>query len=206
MLAAIIWIALITYAPFSYLLLKPLEQSYPELENIPEGVEYILLLGGERKRRAWKALELYKKIPNVKIITSGYSPNGSIPEAVRAASLLVTSGVNKEDIVVLGKPKDTGEEAQYVKSKVGDKRFILVTSAYHMPRAMKLFQNNRLKPIAAPTGFTDKYEIDYYRLLQGRALQMTEDAWHEYIGLLWIKLKAAVESQKYTQKEQLRTE
>ncbi len=206
MWVAMIWIVLITYAPFSYLLLKPLEQRHPKLENIPEGIEYILLLGGERKRRAWKALELYQQIPHVNIITMGYSPNGSIPEAVRAASLLVTSGVNKEDIVVLGKPKDTGEEAQYVKSKVGSKRFLLVTSAYHMPRAMQLFQSNGLKPIAAPTDFTNIYEIDYYRILQGGALQMTEKAWHEYIGLLWIKLKTAVGSQHPIQREQLRTE
>ena len=192
--AAMIWMVLITYAPFSYLLLKPLEQSYSELEEIPNGVEYILLLGGERKRRAWGALILYRKmhqsIPNTKIITSGYSPNGSAPNAERAASLLIASGVNKEDIVVLGKPKDTGEEAHYVKSIVGDKRFLLITSAYHMPRAMTLFQSNGLKPIAAPTGFTDEYEINYYRALQGEALTMTENAWHEYIGLLWIKLKS----------------
>jgi len=205
--AATIWIVLITYAPFSYLLLKPLEQSYPKLEAIPNGVETILLLGGERKNRAWEALVLYRKMYrknlNAKIITTGYSPNGSIPEAERAASLLIASGVNKEDIVVLGKPKDTGEEAQYVKLIVEDKRFILVTSAYHMPRAMKLFQSNGLKPIAAPTGFTDKYEINYYRALQGDALIMTENAWHEYIGLLWIKLKSLLDgSQQPAQIEQ----
>lgn len=192
--AAMMWIMLITYAPFAYLLLKPLEQSYSKLEHIPNDVEYILLLGGERKRRAWEALILYRKMqqshPNIKVITSGYSPNGTTTEAERAASLLIASGINKDAIVVLGKPKDTGEEAQYVKSIVGDKRFILITSAYHIPRAMQLFQNNGLKPIAAPTDFTDRYELNYYRPFKGEALMMTENAWHEYLGLLWIKLNS----------------
>ena len=49
---SIFWMLLISWAPFSQLMLKPLESSYPRLENIPSNIEYILLLGGDRDKRA----------------------------------------------------------------------------------------------------------------------------------------------------------
>jgi uncharacterized SAM-binding protein YcdF (DUF218 family) len=70
---SLLWILFVTWAPFGDLMLKPLESAYPKLEKIPKKVEYILLLGGDRDKRAWEALRLYHKMPNLKVITSGYS-------------------------------------------------------------------------------------------------------------------------------------
>ncbi|NEW60152.1 hypothetical protein GSY74_02550, partial [Sulfurovum sp. bin170] len=97
---SLLWIATISYTPFSNLLLKPLEDSYSKLKKIPKDAKYILLLGGDKERRAWEALRLYHKIPNAKIITSGYAPfGGKIPSAIKTAKFLQKVGVKKEDII-----------------------------------------------------------------------------------------------------------
>ena len=62
-------------------------------------------------------------------------------------------GVSKYNILMQEEPRDTEEEALYVKRIVKNKPFILVTAAYHMPRAMELFKKEGLSPIAAPTNF-----------------------------------------------------
>jgi len=185
---SIIWIATISYKPFANMLLEPLETQYSKLTNIPKNVHYILLLGGDKKNRAWEALRLYQKIPNVKIITSGYSPNGGVPSAIKTAKLLENSGVKKSDIIMQPKPRYTKEEAIAIKKRLKDKPFILITSAYHMPRAIKIFKQSGLNPIPAPTDFKIEKINPFYSHPEAKWLARTERAWHEYIGLLWLKI------------------
>jgi uncharacterized SAM-binding protein YcdF (DUF218 family) len=191
-LFSIIWIMLMSWAPFANLMLRPLESSYARLEKIPSNIEYILLLGGDRDKRAWEALRLYHKIPNVTIITSGYSLHDTISDAQKTATKLIESGIPKEKILMQDMAKTTFEEAQHMKKRVGDKPFILVTAAYHMPRSMKLFEKAGLNPIAAPADFNRENESGFLTTLQSRELQDTEHAWHEYLGLLIYKLQGKI--------------
>jgi uncharacterized SAM-binding protein YcdF (DUF218 family) len=186
MIIVLVWMALITSAPITNLLISPLEQQYSKLEKIPEDVRYILLLGGDKERRAWEALRLYQQIPNAVIITSGYSLYDDESGAVKAARLLVEVGVKKEHIVMQGEAKDTNEEAQAIKQRIGKQPFLLVTSAYHMPRAMLLFQREGATPIAAPTGFNRPEEDGINSIFRSDHLEKTEQALHEYLGLLWL--------------------
>jgi len=191
-MVSILWIMLISWAPFSQLMLKPLERAYPKLEKIPNNIEYILLLGGDRDKRAWEALRLYHKIPNVKIITSGYSLHDHLSDAEKTATKLMESGIPKERILMQDMAKTTFEEAQHMRERVGDKAFILVTAAYHMPRTMKLFQKAGLNPIAAPADFNRAEESGLLSILQSRQLRNTEHAWHEYLGLLIYKIQGKI--------------
>ncbi|MEA3497448.1 MAG: ElyC/SanA/YdcF family protein [Campylobacterota bacterium] len=187
----IVWIAIIAYSPFSNFLLEPLESKYSKLEKIPQDIKYILLLGGDQKSRGWEALRLYNKIPNSKIITSGYEGRYDIPEAIKTANILVELGIPKKDIIIHSKPKDTKEEAIKIKSILKDEPFILITSHYHMPRAIALFNKEGLYPIAAPTDKLAK-ENKYLSIPSGGDLKKTEIAMHEYIGLLWSKLRGQI--------------
>ena len=182
-------IIIISSKPFASELLLPLESQYQSLKVIPNDVKHILLLGGDRHNRAWEALRLYNLIPNSKIITSGYSFKGNTPEAVLTAKLLIASGVKKEDIVIHSIPKDTLEEALYVKKVLKDKKFILITSAYHMPRSIATFNSVGLYPIASATNYLIKPKEGGLKFISGNNLLQTERAWHEYIGLLWNKIK-----------------
>lgn len=181
----------ISYQPFSNALLSSLESKYQKLDAIPKNVHHILLLGGDVNNRGWEALRLYHKIENAKIITSGYEGEYSIPEAIRTANIFYELGIPKEDIIIHATPKDTKEEAIKIKEVLGVQPFILVTSAYHMPRAMALFEKEGLHPIAAPTDFRAK-TTKYASVPKGKNLVKTEIALHEYIGLIWSKIKGQI--------------
>ncbi len=188
-IASFMWIALISYAPVANALLAPLEQQYSKLETIPHNVEHILLLGGDKEKRTWEAIRLYHQIPNAKIITSGYSMHDKLSEAVKTAKLLEEAGVKKEHILMQSQAKDTQEEALAIKERLGEAPFLLVTSAYHMPRAMKLFQSQGVNPIAAAGDFNNPNEDSLGSIFQSKQIQKTEKALHEYLGLLWIMLR-----------------
>lgn len=190
---SIVWITTISYVPFSNFLIKPLETTYQKLEIIPKDVQYILLLGGDMESRAWEVLRLYNTIPNVKIITSGYEERGKIPEAIKTANILYNIGIGPEDIIIHSEPKDTKEEAIKIKKVLGEQRFILVTSAYHMPRAIALFKKEGLDPIPAPTDLKIKDNDKVISVPSGKQLQKTEIAMHEYIGTLWAKLRGQID-------------
>ena len=186
--AMMLWIAIITSAPISNLLISPLENQYSRLENIPANVEHILFLGGDKERRAWEVIRLYQQMPNATIITSGRSLYDVESEAFKTARLLQEAGIKKENIVMQGEAKDTKEEAQAMKKRIGNKPFLLVTSAYHMPRAMKLFQHEGTNPIAAPGDFNNPKEDGINSIFLSESLEKTEQALHEYLGLLWLLL------------------
>ncbi len=189
---SIIWIAVVSYTPFSNLLIYPLESQHSQLNEIPKDVKYILLLGGDRENRGWEALRLYNQIADSKIITSGYAGRGSIAEAVKTANILYDLGIPKEDVIVHSSPKDTKEEAIKIKQVLGEKRFILITSAYHMPRALALFKKEGLNPIIVPTDFKIKESDKVISVPSSQGLQKTEIAWHEYLGLVFSKLRGYI--------------
>ena len=189
---SMLWMLLISWAPFGNLMLYPLESVYPKLEKIPTNIEYILLLGGDRDKRAWEAVRLYHKLPNVKIITSGFSLHDSVSDAKKTKNLLIESGVLEEKILMQELAKTTFEEAEHMKKRVGEKPFILVTAAYHMPRTIALFKKAGLNPIPAPANFNKPDEDGVMSILQSKQLEKTEHAWHEYLGLLVYKLQGKI--------------
>lgn len=187
-----LWITLSAYAPISNLLISPLETQYTKLQTVPQDVKYIVLLGGDMENRAWEVLRLYNKIDQAKIITSGYAGRGEIPEAFKSAKKLQDIGIPKEDIITFSKPKDTKEEAIQIKEYLRDQRFILVTSSFHLPRTMALFQKEGLDPIASSGHFLISPSDKAFSVPSATHLQKTEIALHEYLGLLWAKLRGQI--------------
>ena len=186
----VFWISLVSHVSFANFLLYPLESAYPKLKTIPQDIEYVLLLGGDRTKRAWEVLKLFHKNPNLNIIVSGYEGRGKVPEAIKTAKQLVNSGVPKNKIIINTKPKDTIEEAKKIKKMLKTKKFILITSAYHMKRAMIIFKSFGLNPIPAPTDFLIKDSDKLLSMPSGRGLIKSEIAWHEYLGILFFNLKS----------------
>jgi uncharacterized SAM-binding protein YcdF (DUF218 family) len=192
LIAGLIWFGVMSHSYVSSLFLLPLESQYAKLDEVPQGVKYILLLGGDKEKRAWEALRLYWMVDGAKIITSGYSMHDRISDAQKTADLLKESGVPGRDILMQEQVKDTKEEAIRMKQRIGEEPFLLVTSAYHMPRAMMLFKKEGLHPIAAPAEFNDRGEDSIWALGTANQLEKTEKAWHEYIGLAWTYLRGQI--------------
>ncbi|MCE9680082.1 YdcF family protein [Shewanella sp. AS1] len=122
-----------------------------------------------------------------KLVVSGWGGADVRPQAEVMAEAAIALGVDKQDIVKFPNAKDTIEEAQYLKVLIGDKPFRLVTSATHMPRAMKIFTHLQMTPQAAPSDFIARG--GYWWQLDALNLLASQKSIHEYVGLLWLTIK-----------------
>ena len=136
--------------------------------------------------RIVEGVRLIKRLGSVHLVVSGGAPPGRVASAAGYAELARELGVSDASLIVLDKPLDTGAEARAVVEAIGEEPFLLVTSAYHMPRAMKLMQRAGARPIPAPTGHQVMPSDDFWgRLLPtSHGLRKTERAMHEYLGLV----------------------
>ena len=74
------------------------------------------------------------------------------PQRRGYAQLARAMGIAEGSIVVCDRPLDTAAEVREVGKLLGSSPFLLVTSAYYMPRAMLMVRRTGANPIAAPTG------------------------------------------------------
>jgi len=194
---------LFSFPPFSNFLVENLENQYPKY-NYEADIKYIHVLGGGHNtdamqpisshlssastKRVLEGIIIHKNTPNSKIIFTGYAGDTNVTTAVMNAKLATTLGVDEDDLIINGLPKDTKEEAIYTKTIVGENPFVLVTSASHMPRSMMLFESLGMHPIAAPTYFKKDNLTSF---LPGTgSFDDSRMAVHEYIGILWAKIRA----------------
>jgi len=205
---SIVWLFIFSYPPVANALLYSVESNYPTLHQAPKNVKYIYVLGGGHDTdenlpitsqvnetavvRLNEGIRLYYQLnEDVIIIVSGYSglfdPN---THAVMQEKLALALGVKKDHIILRSTPRDTQEEAKAAKKLIGKKPFILVTSASHMPRSMNFFKNEGLNPIPAPTNHLASTQYpEYTKLFSSDALEKSRIVFHEYLGLIWQKIK-----------------
>jgi uncharacterized SAM-binding protein YcdF (DUF218 family) len=205
LLYALLWISLLSYSPFSALLLLPLENTYSKVELTNTVPTYIHVLGcGHTSNskiplsseislvslaRINEGVSLYKAYPNMKLIFSGNTAADPISNARKNSQMAISLGVNPADITLLESPQDTQEEAIASKKIVGDQPLILVTSASHMVRASALFRKAGIEVIPAPTDFQAKGNDRLWQFPSAEGLGRSEAAFHEYFGLAWGRLK-----------------
>ena len=99
------------------------------------------------------------------------------------------------ELILEEKARDTRENAKLLRPLLQDKSFLLVTSGYHMPRAMGLFRGQGLHPIAASAEIKRWPRNNFKRdQLVPRAIHLSNmsKAQHEYIGLLWASLRGQI--------------
>jgi uncharacterized SAM-binding protein YcdF (DUF218 family) len=188
-------------------LLGSLERAYPPLgEGAPvPAVGYIVVLGaGYAPRdsvpvtaalnqaglvRLVEAIRLMRSLGIGKLVLSGGAPAGLGRSALGYAQLARELGVPESAMVILDEPQNTAAEARAVRNTLGDASFILVTSAGHMPRAMRLMQRAGTHPIAAPTGqMVVNSSFEWRKLMPNSGgLRKVEGALHEYLGFAALK-------------------
>ena len=150
------------------------EMHSPPAQIETSGADVIVLLGGgaisqvpdvdgvgalcaSPANRLLTAVRL-QKLLNVPIIVSGgqvYSDSGA--EAEISARILKSLGVPEDKIITETRSINTSQNARYSAALMREKGFskpLLVTSAFHMNRAMLNFNLRRFKPTAYPTDFT----------------------------------------------------
>ncbi|MEZ9596361.1 YdcF family protein [Shewanella sp. 10N.261.52.F9] len=123
-----------------------------------------------------------------KLVVSGWSgAHSTRAHADVMFDAAVELGVSPDLIIRFPLAKDTIEESQFMRWEVADAPFRLVTSASHMPRSMAIFNNSNLNVSAAPTDFAKRTTAWWH--FDAQSLLNSQRAIHEYLGLLWFKLK-----------------
>lgn len=108
--------------------------------------------------RMWLAARLFRQGIAPRVIVSGggfmaREEEAATTEASAMRLFLIDLGVPSEAIVSEGRSINTIENMRYVHRMVGDKRVALVTSAYHMPRALMIAAHEKLAVAAFPTDY-----------------------------------------------------
>ncbi len=143
-------------------------------------------------RRTLEGIRLAKMYPQALLYMSGGDPWQKAPPAPAMAEFAARMGIDAQRLRIERHSRDTGDQAIVLAPALGEASFLLVTSAYHMPRAMALFRAAGARPIAAPTDFLSS--ADYRFALKDlipndAALAGTEAAVHEYVGRLWSHVR-----------------
>lgn len=135
-------------------------------------------------------LQKQLKLP---LLVSGGTPTGS---ALTEADLMQQS--LEQDFNLAVQWKETSSENTYqsafnsyrILNDVGIKRILLVTDAWHMPRAVPAFARAGFSVTPAPTAFTTRYHLDLLAFLPDAvSLNNSRIFFHELVGMLWYKLK-----------------
>ena len=162
MVASLLLLAICGFSPLGNWLLYPLESRFPAWDASRGAPDGIVVLGGSidadisaahgvavvrgAADRIIAAAALAHRYPNARLIFTGGSSNlisNDAREADYAAEVFERLGVPKARLTMERRSRNTEENAEFTKAIAAPKpgeRWLLVTSAYHMPRSVGLFR------------------------------------------------------------------
>ncbi len=206
--AAIVLLALGSYTPAGALLLRPLEDRFPLPGPDLPPLAGIIVLGGETDPELSAARQLPILAPHAGRLTTGAALARRFPrtrliftggsaslrdvgdtEAAAVRQLWLALGVPPQQMLFETRSRNTWENALFTRTLIWPKpgqTFLLVTSAYHMPRSIGIFRQAGFKVVAYPADYmTFGDSRDYAPIhLEYDDLQMLRGALHEWIGLI----------------------
>ncbi len=216
--ACVAALLLVGVAPLGALLLRPLEARFPPPPADLPAPYAIVTLGGaiddemslahgqvdlvDGASRLTETAILARRYPMARIVYTGGSASltsTQSDEAEQAKRLLVDLGVDPVRIAIETKSRNTDENARFTAAMERprpDQAWLLVTSAYHMPRAMGLFRK---------AGFAVRaFPVDYRTFGDARDLKPSHDpvasfkafelAVHEWVGLIAYRAAGKIDA------------
>ena len=179
---SLVLIAFAGYSPLGEMLILPLEQRFPPWDPAHGPPDGIVVLGGaiepdisiargfvalnDAAERITATAELARRYPDVRIIFSGGSASlfpGGVLEAPYAVKILEALGIAHDRITAEEQSRNTIENAVFsrliAEPKPGE-RWLLVTSAFHMPRAIAVFRAAGFPIEAYPVDWRTRGPID----------------------------------------------
>ena len=209
---SIVLVALAGLSPLGNALILPLEQRFPPWNPARGTPDGIVVLGGaiepdisaargvvvldKAAQRITATAELAHRYPTVRIVYSGGSNallSDRIAEAPFAVRELEALGVAHDRITAEEQSRNTVENAVFARliaAPTPGQRWLLVTSAYHMPRAIAAFRAAGFPVEAYPVDWRTSGPMDARRPFRSlsRGLRQTDLAVHEWIGLAAYRL------------------
>ena len=200
-------------SPLGNALILPLEDRFPRtnLDQPPPPTGFIVLGGAEDRlvglarkaptlneagERILETAMLARKFQEAKIAFSGGDAGilyTSDSEAVGAKRMLTDMGVAPHRLILEANARDTYENAVYLRTELDrlgllgtGKRWVLITSAYHMPRAMAAFRKADFEVEPWPVDYRTRGRADLARPFDkvSEGLRRVDVATREWVGLL----------------------
>jgi uncharacterized SAM-binding protein YcdF (DUF218 family) len=203
-----------SFSPLVEIMMRPLEERFnrPDLTVTGSNIDGIIVLGGgqdadlanlrgtaglsEAAERLTETVVLSRRFPAARIVFTGGSGavlSSQTPEADAAGRLFGSLGLSKSRITLETRSRNTYENAVFTKALVAPKpseRWLLVTSALHMPRAMGCFRQVGIAIEPWPVDFRTLPQFALSRSFLGfpEGLREFDGVMKEYIGLLFYRL------------------
>lgn len=207
-IAAVLLLVICGLSPLGNMLLYPLESRFPQWDPSRGAPDGIIVLGASIEAdlsaahatpvvrsapdRIIAAAALAHRYPNARVVFSGGSANllsNDAREADFAAAVFESLGIAKSRLIMERRSRNTFENAAFSKALVDPKpgeRWLLVTSAFHMPRSIGLFRK---------VGFpVEAYPVDWrvggrdglftFSNLALEGLWRTDAGMREWLGLM----------------------
>lgn len=205
------------WSPLGPALVMPLEDRFP-VPELPSAVAGVVMLGGavdthiagdrnsvalnDNAERVFAVATLARRYPEARIVLSGGAGHlligQTLSESEIARRMLVDLGLPPERIEMEERSRTTFENATesltVARPKSGE-TWLLVTSAYHMPRAVASFRAADFPIVPYPVDFRTR-PADLRRPVNTIAdgLTLTDIAAHEWLGLIAYRLSGRTRS------------
>jgi uncharacterized SAM-binding protein YcdF (DUF218 family) len=205
------------FSPIGALMLLPLENRFPPWKPEMGDPAGIVVLGGgvdpeltaargtpamnSSGVRIVVAAELANRYPKARIVYVGGNSRlvaAESSEADVAAAIFTRLGIASDRLQLERKSRNTDENVQFamqlVHPKPGEK-WLLVTSAFHMPRAIGLFRKAGLTLDPYPVDWRTSGWSDVYKIQSDwiGGLNLTDTAAHEWLGLIAYRLSGKID-------------
>jgi uncharacterized SAM-binding protein YcdF (DUF218 family) len=208
-LVALVFLFLST-VPFDALLIAPLENRFPPVRELPRDVVGVITLGGavdqfstrarnsislnDHSERLTEFVALARRYPGLKLVYTGGSASLTRPdikETLVARRLFDSLGVAPGRVIYEDQSRNTRENAVFTHRLIAPpagQKWLLITSAFHMPRAVGVFRKAGWTIVPYPVSYIT-YDGDYsfWRAPLG-ALRNLSAGVHEWIGLVAYRL------------------
>jgi uncharacterized SAM-binding protein YcdF (DUF218 family) len=210
--ASVLLLAIAAFSPLGNWVLYPLEQRFPPWDATAGAPDGIVVLGGSidadmsvahgvpvvstSADRLIAAVALARRYPKARIIFTGGSGNlisNDAREADYAIEVFESLGLSRDRIEIDRRARNTWENAEFSKALAAPKngeRWLLITSAYHMPRSMGLFRKAgfRVEPYPVDWRVAGRADLVSFRVYSLAGLGALDVGVREWMGLAayWI--------------------
>lgn len=214
LLLATIFLAALSLSPIGVWVLKPLESQFPAASINGQVVDGIIVLGGalepegtvrsgmpvlnDAAERLTTFVALARTYPKARLIFSGGSGDPLRPalrEADQVKVLFASLGLEPERVIYERDSRNTYENALYSRQLAQPRpgeRWLLVTSAWHMPRAVGCFEKAGWTVSPYPVDYRSNAQDRWAMFLPDQQLDLLTTGMREWLGLVSYRLMGRI--------------
>lgn len=198
--------AAVCVLPVGDLLMLPLENRFEKPDRLPATLDGIIVLGGPEQpalsgarrepmlnggaERLFAALDLARRFPEAPVVFSGGlgDPwNGIPPQSDIFRDAMLMAGLPEQRMILEGQARNTDENVLLLKQMLqpqAGQKWVVVTSAFHMPRSMGLFAKAGWTVVPWPVDYRGLPPAVLPRSDLLEQFEVLSIALHEWIGLV----------------------